>query len=93
MYARRALTAGTLAVLAAFAVPLAAAAEQRQVYAVEGRDVFRVGGNGDVRTRTTYRGAQTLTVTARRNGAKTFVATVDYDRGSDDGKRRAPQNR
>lgn len=89
MYARRALTAGTLAVLAAFAAPLGAAAEQRQVYAVEGRDVFRVGGNGDVRTRTTYSGTQTLTVTPRRNGGKTFVATVEYDRGAEDGKHRA----
>jgi hypothetical protein len=79
---RRATVAGFV-FLAAVAVT-AAAARADQAYAVEGRDSFRAG-NGDMRSETTYRGVQRLTI-RRARGKTTYDARVEYDREGDGGK-------
>jgi hypothetical protein len=82
MIFRRAVLAGTFALL--LAVAASAVARADQAYAVEGRDTFRVG-NGEVSSETVYHGVQRLTI--RRSGAKTtFVAHVEYDKDADGGK-------
>ncbi len=82
MIFRRAVLAGTFALLVAAAAPAVARADQ--AYAVEGHDTFRVG-NGEVRSETVYHGVQRLTI--RRSKAKTtFVAVVEYDRDADGAK-------
>ncbi|HEY6234150.1 MAG TPA: hypothetical protein VIW69_03465 [Candidatus Elarobacter sp.] len=84
MIIRRAVVAATFALLTAVAAS-AAAARADQAYAVEGRDVFRLG-NGDAQSsKTIYHGVQRLTVT-RANGATTYVARVEYDKDGDGGR-------
>src|ERR1700712_2075308 len=75
--------AGTFALLAAVAAS-AAAARADQAYAVEGRDTFRTGSS-DVRSETSYRGVQRLTIT-RSGRTTTYSARVEYDREGDGGK-------
>jgi hypothetical protein len=83
MTLRRAVVAGTCALVVALAAS-AAAARAEQAYAVEGRDTFRAG-NGDVRSDTVYHGVQRLTIV--RNGTSTtYNAHVEYDREGDGGK-------
>ncbi|HEV2737645.1 MAG TPA: hypothetical protein VGU66_03605 [Candidatus Elarobacter sp.] len=84
MIIRRAVVAATFALLTAVAAS-AAAARADQAYAVEGRDVFRLG-NGDAQSsKTIYHGVQRLTVT-HANGATTYVARVEYDKDGDGGR-------
>ena len=83
MIFRRAVVAGTFALLIAVATSRAASAAD-QAYTVEGRDVFRVG-NTDVQSRTAYRGMQRLTI-ARNPSGTTYVARVEYDKDGDGGK-------
>jgi hypothetical protein len=82
MIIRRAVLAGTSALLLAVAAPAAARADQ--AYAVQGRDTFRVG-NGEVHSETVYRGVQRLTI-RRSAGKTTFNASVEYDKDADGGK-------
>ncbi len=77
MIFRRAVVAGTFALLAAVAAS-AAAARADQAYAVDGRDTFRAG-NSDVRSETVYRGVQRLSIT-RSGRSTTYDARVEYDR-------------
>ena len=82
MIIRRAVLAGTFALLLAAAASAVARADQ--AYSVEGRDTFRVG-NGEVHSETVYHGVQRLTI--RRGATKTtFVAQVEYDKNADGGK-------
>ncbi len=80
---RRALVAGTLALLAAVAATVAAARAD-QAYTVDGHDVFRIGG-GEVQSRTVYHGTQQLSI-ARDGGGTHYVARVEYDKSGDGGK-------
>ena len=82
MIIRRAVLAGTSALLLTVAAPAAARADQ--AYAVQGRDTFRVG-NGEVHSETVYRGVQRLTI-RRSAGKTTFNASVEYDKDADGGK-------
>jgi hypothetical protein len=82
MIFRRAVAAGTFALLAAIASAEAARADQ--AYAVEGHDTFRTGSS-DVRSTTVYHGVQRLTI-ARKGGSTTYSARVEYDREADGGK-------
>jgi hypothetical protein len=82
MIIRRAVLAGTFALLLAVAAPAAARADQ--AYAVQGRDTFRVG-NGEVHSETVYHGVQRLTI-RRSAGKTTFVASVEYEKDADGGK-------
>ncbi|HEY0383698.1 MAG TPA: hypothetical protein VGC72_16015 [Candidatus Elarobacter sp.] len=84
MISRRAVVAATFALLTAVAAT-AVAAFADQAYAVEGRDVFRLG-NGDSQSTTSYHGVQHLTVSRRANGATTYVARVEYDKNGDGGR-------
>ncbi len=86
MTLRRALVAGTFALLAAAAATVAAARAD-QAYTVDGRDVFRIG-NGEVQSRTLYHGTQQLTI-VRDGGATHYVAKVEYDKSGDGGKQHA----
>ena len=82
MIIRRAVLAGTSALLLTVAAPAAARADQ--AYAVQGRDTFRVG-NGEVHSETVYRGVQRLTI-RRSAGKTTFNASVEYEKDADGGK-------
>ena len=82
MIFRRAVVAGTFALLAAALSVSAARADQ--AYAVEGHDVFH-DGNRDVRSETVYHGVQRLTVT-RSGTATVYNAQVEYDRTGDGGR-------
>jgi len=84
MIIRRAVVTATFALLTAVAAS-AAAARADQAYAVEGRDVFRLG-NGDSQSKTVYHGMQRLTVSRSANGTTTYVARVDYDKDGDGGR-------
>ena len=85
MIFRRALVAGTFALLTTVAAT-AAAARADQAYTVEGSDTFRLG-NGDVRNQTVYHGVERLTIS--KTGATTiYVAHVEYDKDGDGGKQR-----
>lgn len=81
---RRAVVAGTFALLTAVAAS-AAAARADQAYAVDGRDVFRLG-NGDSQSKTVYHGVQRLTVSRGAKGGTTYVARVEYDKDGDGGR-------
>lgn len=79
---RRALVAGTLALLAVATVT-AAAARESEDYTVDGRDVFTVG-NGHVHSETVYHGIQQLSI--RHDGRSTiYVAHVEYEKRGDGG--------
>ena len=80
---RRALVAGTFALLAAVTLTVSTARAD-QAYSVDGHDVFRIG-RGEVQSRTVYRGTQQLTV-VRDGGGTHYVARVDYDKLGDGGK-------
>ena len=80
----RAAGVAAFALLTAVAAS-AAAAGADQAYAVEGRDVFRLG-NGESKSNTIYRGVQRLTVSRSANGATTYVARVEYDKDGDGGR-------
>ena len=84
MIIRRAVVAATFALLTAVAAS-ATAARADQSYAVEGRDVFRLG-NGDSKSKTLYHGIQRLTVSRSANGATTYVARVEYDKDGEGGR-------
>ena len=84
MIIRRAVVATTFALLTAVAAS-AAAARADQVYAVEGRDVFRLG-NGDSQSKTIYHGVQRLSVSRSANGTTTYIARVEYDKDGDGGR-------
>ncbi len=85
MNIRRAVAITTFALLTAVAAS-AAAARADQAYAVDGRDVFRLG-NGDAQSsKTIYHGVQRLTVSHGANGAITYVARVEYDKDGDGGR-------
>jgi hypothetical protein len=86
MIFRRAVAAGTLVLLAAFAA-FAAPAPADESYAVSGRDVFSVG-NGEVHSETIYRGLQRLSI-GHSNDGTTYAARVEYDKDSDGGKQHA----
>lgn len=73
---RRAVVAGTFALLAVAAAVTAARADQ--VYSVDGSDVFTIG-NGSVKSKTTYHGVQQLTIQPSA-GATTYVAHVEYEK-------------
>ena len=60
MTSRRAVVAGTLALLAGVALCVAVA-QAEEAYTVAGRDVFVVG-NGDVHNQTSYRGVERLVI-------------------------------
>jgi hypothetical protein len=82
MIFRRAVVAGTFALLAA--VASAAVARADQAYTVQGQDTF-LDGNRDVHSSTVYRGVQRLSIT--RSGAATiYNARVEYDRTGEGGK-------
>lgn len=83
MIFRRAVVAGTFALLIAVAAP-AAAAGADQGYTVDGSDVFRVGDN-DALTQTLYHGMQRLSI-ARSGSTTTYVARVEYDKQGAGGK-------
>jgi hypothetical protein len=83
MTLRRAVVAGTLALLAAVAL-CAAAAKAEESYSVDGRDVFVVG-NGDVHDQTSYRGVQRLAIQRSPQGT-TYKVHVSYDKDGDSGK-------
>ena len=85
MIFRRAVVAGTLALLTAVAAS-AATARAEQTYAVSGRDTFRLG-NGEMHSETVYSGTQRLTIT-RSGTTTTYVARVDYDKDGGSGKQR-----
>ena len=85
MIFRRAVVAGTFALVFA-AGACVAAARADQSYAVDGRDTFR-SGNGEVRSATVYHGVQKLLIT-RAKGSTTFNARVEYDRDAGSGKQR-----
>lgn len=80
---RRALVAGTIALLAAVTLTVSAARAD-QAYTVDGHDVFRIGG-GEVQSRTVYRGTQQLSI-ARDGQGTHYVARVEYDKLADGGK-------
>lgn len=83
MIIRRAVVAGTYALLIATAAS-ASAALADQTYAVDGSDTFRAGG-GEIRSQTVYHGMQRLAVA--RSGATTiYTARVEYDKTGDGGK-------
>jgi hypothetical protein len=83
MIIRRAVVAGTYALLIATAAT-ASAALADQTYVVDGSDTFRAGG-GEIRSQTVYHGVQRLTVA--RSGATTiYTAHVEYDKTGDGGK-------
>lgn len=84
MNIRRAVAVAAFALLTAVAAS-AAAARADQAYAVEGRDVFRLG-NGDSKSKTVYRGVQRLTVSRSANGATTYIARVEYDKDGEGGR-------
>jgi hypothetical protein len=84
MIIRRAVVATTFALLTAVAAS-AAAARADQAYAVEGRDVFRLG-NGDSQSKTIYHGVQRLSVSRSANGTTTYIARVEYDKDGDGGR-------
>jgi hypothetical protein len=77
---RRALVAGTIALLAAVTLTVSAARAD-QAYTVDGHDQFRIG-SGEVQSRTIYRGTQQLTI-ARDAGGTHYVARVEYDKLGD----------
>jgi hypothetical protein len=80
---RRAVVAGTYALLIASAAS-ATAALADQTYAVDGSDTFRAG-SGEVRSQTVYHGVQRLTV-ARTGATTIYTARVEYDKTGDGGK-------
>src|ERR1700694_4563209 len=80
---RRALVAGTFALLAAVTLTVSAA-RAAQAYTVDGHDVFRIG-SGEVQSRTIYRGRQQLSI-ARDGSGTHYVARVEYDKLGDGGK-------
>jgi hypothetical protein len=82
MIFRRAVVAGTLALLIT-AAAFRAAAGAEQAYTVDGRDVFRVG-NADAQSRIAYHGMQKLSI-ARGPSGTTYVARVEYDKDGGDG--------
>jgi hypothetical protein len=86
MIFRRAVVAGTLALLAAVAAS-AEGARADESYAVSGRDIFSVG-NGDVHSETVYNGLQRLTI-GRSSDGTTYAARVEYDKDGDGGKQHA----
>jgi hypothetical protein len=86
MTSRRAVVAGTLALLAGVALCVAVA-QAEEAYTVAGRDVFVVG-NGDVHNQTSYRGVERLVIRRSPNGT-TYTAHVSYDKDGDGGKQRA----
>ncbi|MBV8642318.1 MAG: hypothetical protein JO225_00190 [Candidatus Eremiobacteraeota bacterium] len=81
---RRALAAGTFALLTTVAAAAAASADQ--AYTVDGSDTFRLG-NGDVRSQTVYHGVERLTI-SKTGTTTTYVAHVEYDKDGDGGKQR-----
>ncbi len=83
MIFRRAVVAGTFALLTAVAAS-AAAAGADQAYAVNGRDTFRMG-SGDVHSETVYHGVQRLTI-SRTGATTTYIARVEYDKDGDGGR-------
>lgn len=83
MIFRRAVVAGTFALLIAVAAS-AAAGGADQAYTVDGRDVFRVGDN-DTLSQTLYHGTQRLSI-AHNGSATTYVARVEYDKNGEGGK-------
>lgn len=83
---RRAVVAGTIALLAAIGAS-AAATRADEPYTVTGRDVFLVG-NGEVHSETSYRGVQRLSIAHSPEGT-TYAAHVEYERDADGGKQRA----
>ncbi len=84
MIFRRAVAVAAFALLTAVAAS-AAAARADQAYAVEGRDVFRLGA-GDSKSKTIYHGVQQLTVSRSANGTTTYVAHAEYDKDGEGGK-------
>ena len=83
MLFRRAVVAGTYALLIALAAT-ATPALADQTYAVDGSDTFRAG-RGEIRSQTVYHGMQRLAVA--RSGATTiYTARVEYDKTGDGGK-------
>lgn len=83
MRVRRAVRAGTIALVTALAATFTAARAD-ETYAVSGRDVFRIG-NGEVHSETVYHGVERLAI-ARGRGGTTYVAQVEYDKDGDGGK-------
>lgn len=82
---RRAVVAGTFALL--LAVAASAAARADEAYTVDGRDVFKIGSTNAGST-TVYHGSQKLAI--RKSGrATTYVARVDYDKDGEGGKEHA----
>lgn len=83
MIFRRAVVAGTFALLAAVTLTVTEARAD-QAYTVAGRDVFRVG-SGEVQSRTVYHGTQTLRIVREDDGTH-YTAQVEYDKDGDGGK-------
>lgn len=82
---RRAVVAGTFALL--LAVAASAAARADETYTVDGRDVFKIGSTNTGNT-TVYHGSQSLAI--RKSGrSTTYVARVDYDKNGEGGKEHA----
>jgi hypothetical protein len=82
MIFRRAVVAGTFALLIAAAASRAAMGAD-QAYTVDGRDVFRVG-NGEAQSRIAYHGTERLSITRSPSGT-TYVARVEYDKDGGEG--------
>jgi hypothetical protein len=82
MIFRRAVVAGTFALLIAAAASRTAMGAE-QAYTVDGRDVFRVG-NGEAQSHIEYHGIERLSITRSPSGT-TYVAHVEYDKDGGDG--------
>ena len=86
MTVRRRVAAGSVALLV-YVVCAIAVARAEQTYKVDGRDTYQIGGH-EVRSEIAYSGTQALAI-VRENGARHYIARVQYDRNDQGTRSRA----